>query len=128
MFRSLKSKLPDPCPLPTTFSKKTRQAIETGNISGNAKTRLLREAALFYYSLCDGCNTGVSSTYVTIARALCAEYPQLRDKRPINGQYWVSNIKIMHAQILFHSVYFIGHCAKLHEPEISKSSSKVGTK
>ena len=45
--------LPDPRPLPTTFSKKTLQAIEKGNLSGNAKTRLLREAALFYYGLCD---------------------------------------------------------------------------
>ena len=94
------SKFPDPFPLPTTFSKKTHQAIEKGNISGTSKTRLLREAAHFYYSLCDGSNPVASSTYVAIGQALCAEYPQLKDKKPTKGEYWVSILTTLSAKIV----------------------------
>lgn len=78
----------DPCPISNTFSRKTLTAIERGAIDGNVKTRLLRKAAIFYYSLCN--STFSTPNYVTIVKTLCAQYPQLKDKRPVNGDYWVS--------------------------------------
>ena len=60
--------LPDPCPLPNSFSRITRQAIEQGKLTGNAKTRLLQEAAMFYFGICSG---GSSTEYITIAKTLC---------------------------------------------------------
>ena len=80
--------LPEPCPVPTTFSRKTMEAIEKGALVGNAKIRLLREAGMFYFGVCSG---RCSSDYITIAKTLCREYPQLRDKMARNGEYWVSN-------------------------------------
>ena len=81
-------RLPDPCPLPNSFSRVTRQAIEQGQLTGNMKTRLLRESAMFYFGICSG---GSSSKYITIAKTLCKEYPELKDKKPvIEGEYWVS--------------------------------------
>ena len=82
-------RLPDPCPLPNSFSGIARQAIEQGQLTGNMKTRLLREAAMFYFGICSG---GSSSEYITMAKTLCKEYPELKDKKPvIEGEYWVSN-------------------------------------
>ena len=57
-------RLPDPCPLPNSFSRITHQAIEQGQLSGNMKTRLLREAVMFYFGICSG---GSSTEYITIA-------------------------------------------------------------
>ena len=82
-------RLPEPCPLPSTYSRKTTEAIEQGNLLGTAKTRLLREAATFYFGICSG--RCCSSDYVTIAKTLCREYPQLKDKMAPNGEYWVIN-------------------------------------
>ena len=42
-------RLPELCPLPNTFSRKTIDAIERGDLLGTAKTRMLREAATFYF-------------------------------------------------------------------------------
>ena len=80
-------RLPEPCPLPNTFSRKTMDAIERGELLGTAKTRMLREAATFYFGVCSG---RYSSDYITIAKTLCKEYPQLKDKMPTNEEYWVS--------------------------------------
>lgn len=80
-------RLPEPCPLPNTFSRKTIDAIERGDLLGTAKTRMLREAATFYFGVCSG---RCASDYITVAKTLCREYPQLRDKMPTNGEYWVS--------------------------------------
>lgn len=80
-------RLPEPCPLPNTFSRKTMDAIERGELLGTAKTRMSREAAAFYFGVCSG---RCSSDYITIAKTLCKEYPQLKDKMPTNGEYWVS--------------------------------------
>lgn len=57
-----------------------RQAIEQGQLTGNTKTRLLREAAMFYFGICCG---GSSTEYITIAKTLCKEYPELKDKKPV---------------------------------------------
>ena len=62
-------------------------AIEREDLLGTAKTRMLREAATFYFGACSG---RCASDYITIAKTLCREYPQLRDKMPMNGEYWVS--------------------------------------
>ena len=59
---------PDPCPIPNSFSQITRQAIEQGQLTGNMKTRLLREAAMFYFDICSG---GSSTEYITMAKTLC---------------------------------------------------------
>ncbi len=80
-------RLPEPCPLPSSFSQKTIDAIERGDLLGTAKTRMLREAATFYFGICSG---RYFSDYTTIAKTLCKEYPQLRDKMPTNDGYWVS--------------------------------------
>ena len=50
------------------------------------KTRLLRQAALFYWGLCPRLS---NDEYLTMAVTLCNAFQQLRDKRPINGKYWV---------------------------------------
>ena len=81
-------RLLDPCPVPNSFSRVTLQAIEKKQLKGNLKTRLLREAAMFYFGICSG---GLSSEYITIAKTLCKEYPELKDKKPvIEGEYWAS--------------------------------------
>ena len=51
------------------------------------KTRLLREASTFYYGLCPH---PTHDEYVTMAVALCDKFEQLRDKKPVQGKYWVS--------------------------------------
>ncbi len=99
---------PEPCPVPprSSFSKRTCQAIDKGNITGNAKLRLLREAAMYYYSL-TGENT--STPYVTIAKTLCTKYLQLKDKKPpIPGEYWVS------AKLQRHAFIYIIHKNYIH--------------
>ena len=50
------------------------------------KLRLLREAATFYESMCP---KPTSSEYTEMAKVLCDAYPQLKDKKPNNGEYWV---------------------------------------
>ena len=47
-------RLPEPYTLPNTYSEKTIEVIEQGDSVGTAKTRLLREAATFYFGVCSG--------------------------------------------------------------------------
>ena len=81
-------RLPDPCPLPNNFTRKTNEACERGELTGTLKLSLLREASAFYYGLCP---KPTPTEYVTMAKTLCNKFPQLKDKRPINGEYWVSS-------------------------------------
>ena len=74
---------------------------------GNMKTRLLREAAMFYFGICSG---GSSTEYITIAKTLCKEYPELKDKKPvIEGEYWVSFF------FFFFFVYKVSALQGLHD-------------
>ncbi len=82
-------RLSDPCPLPNTLTPITKQAVEQGKLTGNIKLRLLREASLFYHGICP---QPTATEYVAMAKTLCQTYPQLQDKRPINGEFWVSSI------------------------------------
>ena len=56
------------------------------------KTRLLRQAATYYWGLCP---RPMHDEYVTMAVTLCDKYEQLRDKKPVGGKYWVNFIIIM---------------------------------
>lgn len=81
------SHLPNPCPLPTTFTKKTNEACEKNQLLGTKKLAFLREASIYYYGLCPN---PTSAEYITMAKTLCHKYPQLKDKISSEGQYWVS--------------------------------------
>ena len=80
-------RLPVPCPTPTTFTPNILRAIENKQLLGITKTRLLREATSFYWGLCP---RPTHDEYVAMATALCDKFPQLRDKMPPQGKYWVS--------------------------------------
>lgn len=79
--------LPVPCPLPPNFSRKVVEACDKGvQLTGVSKLRLLREAALFYYGICP---LPTPNEYITMAKTLCNAFPQLKDKKPLEGRYWV---------------------------------------
>ena len=126
---SVSCRLPEPCLLPNTFSRKTTDAIERGDLLGTAKTRMLREAATFYFGVCSG---RCSSDYITIAKTLCKEYPQLRDKMPTNGEYWVScllqcRINPQLQLIACVSYSFPENCEGLHESKVLKLAPEIRT-
>lgn len=60
-------RLPVPCPLPTNFTKKVTNAIQNNQVKGVLKTRLLRQAAAFYWGLCP---RPTHDEYVTMAVTL----------------------------------------------------------
>lgn len=83
-------RLPEPCPVPySSFSQDVIEAIEKGQVKGNFRVRLIRQAADFYYGMCPHPN---HFEYVTMAKTLCNKYPQLCDKKPVKGKllYYVS--------------------------------------
>ena len=67
---------------------------------------------MFYFGICSG---GSSSEYITMAKTLCKEYPELKDKKPvIEGEYWVSNVesgRYAHALISPHCKCLTKVCA-----------------
>ena len=78
-----------PCPVLTNFTPNVLRAIENKQLLGIMKTRLLRQAASFYWGLCP---RPTHDEYVAMSIALCDKYPQLRDKMPSQGKYWVSSL------------------------------------
>ena len=84
----MSSRLPVPCPLPMSFSPCVTKAIADNKILGNNKLALIRECSLFYYGLCP---YPTPKEYETMAKLLCDKYPDLKNKIPVNGSYWVSN-------------------------------------
>ena len=80
-------RLPSPCPIPTNFTTDITSAIAEDKLRGVLKTRLLRQAAQFYWGLCPRPD---HNEYIARASALCEKYLQLKDKKPIHGKYWVS--------------------------------------
>ena len=58
-------RLPVPCPLPTNFTKQVTNAIKNNQLKGVMKTRLLRQAAVFYWGLVSTAHT--QDEYVTMA-------------------------------------------------------------
>ena len=80
-------RLPVPCPLPTTFSKICEESLQSGQLIGKLKLRMLRESAQFYYGLCP---KPTPAEYNAMAKTLCDKYVQLQDKQSVNGEYWVS--------------------------------------
>ena len=81
--------LPKQCPLPSSFTPSLSKSIEEKKISGNVKLCLIRESCEFYYSICPN-PTPVE--YQVMAKTLCDQYPELKNKLPINGAYWVSEL------------------------------------
>ena len=77
--------LPEPCPIPA-LSERIKAMLAQNGVKANNKF-LLREAASFYNGLCPNPTT---NEYVTMAKTLCNKYPELKDKQPVNGKYWVS--------------------------------------
>ena len=76
------SRLPEPCPLPI-LSERTKDIISNG-IKGNNRFFLLREAVIFYEGICPHPSP---EEYTIMAKTLCHEYPELKDKQ---DAYWVS--------------------------------------
>ena len=96
-------RLPNPCPLPTSFSKRVQKSLERGTLSGNAKLMFLREAFTFYYGICPN---PLPHEYETMCETLCNKYPELKDKLPVDEKKpWVS-LKI---HFLHHSLCVSGH-------------------
>lgn len=79
-------RLPNPCPLPATFSGILLDAISKNKLKGNLKTRLLRECAAFLQGICPHPR---QHEYVAMAKAICDKYEDLKDIKPNNGEYWV---------------------------------------
>lgn len=80
-------RLPEPCPVPTTFSKEVSRAIEDDNVTGLIKDRLKRQIGTFYYGICPKPSP---SEYTIMAKTVCQKYTQLQDKK--TTRYWVSLI------------------------------------
>ena len=80
-------RLPEPCPIPTTFSEEVLRAIENDNITGLVKDRLQRQIGQFYYGLCP---RPLPEEYTIMAKTACNKFPQLQDKK--TTRYWVSLI------------------------------------
>lgn len=51
------------------------------------KLALIRESSEYYYRICPN---PTAAEYQTMAQTLCDEYPDLKNKLPVNGAYWVS--------------------------------------
>ena len=81
-----RARLPDPCPVPTNFSERVTKALATGELEGNDKLCFLREATNFYSGYCSNPS---SAEYLVMAKTLCDRFPMLKDKKPIDGEYWV---------------------------------------
>ena len=82
------TRLPVPCPLPL-FTTGSLEAAKRGGLKGNTKLRLLREAATYYNGICPW---PTAQEYAEMAKTICDKYPQLKDKMPLNGEYWVCDI------------------------------------
>ena len=79
--------LPDPCPIPSVFSKKVTKAIQKNQVNGNIKLTLIREAAVFYYGICPQPS---QTQYDTMSRTLCDNFHDLKNKVVVDDCYWVS--------------------------------------
>ena len=88
-IKQLRLPVPVPCPVLTNFTPNVLQAIENKQLLGIMKTRLLRQAASFYWGLCP---RPTHDEYVAMSIALCDKYPRIRDKMPSQGEYRVSFI------------------------------------
>ena len=80
-------RLPVPCPLLKNFSDDSVvNAIKKGEIKGLVKYRLLRDVASFYKGLCPN---PTPTEFATMCRAVCNQFPSLKDKKPKDNIYWV---------------------------------------
>ena len=77
-------------------TNKSDRAIEHQNLVGNHKLGLVREACEFFYSLCP---YPTPKEYEIMARTLCDKYPELKNKIPVNGSYWV--------RFIFNNIYLL---------------------
>lgn len=84
--------LPDPCPVPANFSIRVTKALETGELEGNDQLCLLREAAGFFSGYCPNPSP---AEYIIMSKTLCDHYPMLKDRKPVDGEYWVSYTKCL---------------------------------
>ena len=80
------NRLPEPCPIPTSFSRRVQQACLADDLSGLNRLAFVREAGMYYDGICPN---PTPLEYTTMAKTLCNTFPQLRDKKPPNGEYWV---------------------------------------
>lgn len=84
-------RLPQPCPLPNTFSVETLEDEKKGQLVGCNKYRMLREACSFYRGICPN---PTPSEYTIMAQTLCERFPQIKDKLPQDGIPWVSYVNV----------------------------------
>ena len=71
-----------PCPVPyNCFSEDVVKAIDSNQIMGIFKIRLVRQATSFY---CKMCPKPTHDEYVSMAKTLCDRYVQLKDKKSAN--------------------------------------------
>ena len=82
-------RLPKQCPLPPSLSPSLTKSIEKKNLCGNVKLSLIRESCEFYYNICPN---PTPDEYQVMAKTLCDKYPELKNKLPVNGAYWVSEM------------------------------------
>lgn len=81
-------RLPIPCPLPTSFSKRVQKSLERGILTGNVKLTFLREAFTFYFGICP---EPEPHEYDMMCATLCNKFPELKDKLPEDEKKpWVS--------------------------------------
>lgn len=81
-------RLPTPCPLPDNITDDLETALsdDSSKLTGVKQMRFLRRASEFYWGICP---RPTPNEYVMMAITLCDKYPKLKDKKPLNGQYWV---------------------------------------
>ena len=83
---------------------------------------MLREAAIYYFGVC----SGGASDYTTIAKTLCREYPQLKDKMGILGKLLLG-VKWSTLTRVCVSYYFPENCKGVHESKVSKLAPEIRT-
>lgn len=85
-------RLPKNRPLPpvSSFTTSLRKSIEKNEIKGNVKLALIRQSSEYYYQIC---LDPTPVEYRIIAQTLCDEYPDLKNKLPVDGVYWVIDYK-----------------------------------
>ncbi len=111
------NRLPKKCPLPASFTPSVCKSFQNNEIRGNVKLTLIREACEFYYGICPNPN---AAEYQIMAQTLCDKYPELKNKLPVNGAYWVKLIiYIIITFLIYFSFPFKVHDSQTNESKVS---------
>ena len=90
------------------------KSIQNNEIRRNVKLTLIREACEFIMAY------ALTPEYQIMAQTLCDKYPELENKLPVNGAYWVKLIIYIIITFLISFSYpFKVHDGQTNESKVS---------